>query len=80
MRSDDCPDVLGWELPRALEELRALGIPVSHRLTCPPRKLQNSPESPDASALDYDEEACRVVAVRRQSDDSIMLIVCMETW
>lgn len=68
------PDVIGWELSRAREECRALGVDVTIKVTHPPAK-----QTIDLQA-GADEDTLRVVAVRPAGVDAALLIVCPEIW
>lgn len=74
------PDVIGWELARAREECRALDITASVVLTQPPGKALNPSggEAHDLSETNYD--ALRVVAVRPDAHQGVILIACAESW
>lgn len=69
-------DVVGWELPCALEECRDLGEAVTWVLTRPPGQQARSYKEEN---LEDWEDSLRVVAVRREGD-RVVLVVCAERW
>lgn len=77
-RELELPDVIGWELPRALDEYRALGA--SWVITRPPRAHTSAPENNELDERGQNlEEDLRVVAVRLVKG-RVVMVACAPQW
>jgi hypothetical protein len=69
--------LLGWELPSALDACAEQNITTHVTVTAPP---QRAPISDAIDQADLDDLTYRVVAVRAGASGSLLLVVSAENW